>query len=398
MIKTIFNKRKSTWLYHFCILVLALLMMFPSVAMAADVQLEVSENAQIIPKNIPFEGPKFLDDLGSVSTKEAIVFNNNEYRLYCTFDDPEAAVENVYRELESFINLLKVKYSLPDLSVATAEMYYYASVRLLDDSLRPEWYTECSEEYIKMDIFYDIFENEKANNTIRSTLASNKRTPANASTSIDVMDLDVALLLPYDEYTAYLEDNSLTLNDVQEHVGINALGFDIATGILYATARATSPNYVEYGYLSLKGDCTNFVSQILAKGGVAQVVYPSVLSGWWHTTFENKHGVTNHKYSNSWVGADTFARYMGIGYTSRSNYLFSENISAGDFIATDSDDDGDWGHMGFVTGKRRYDASLGYTDYEVAQHSSNYHKWASEEGNGWSKVGLNGGRYARVRR
>ena len=83
-----------------------------------------------------------------------------------------------------------------------------------------------------MDIFYDIFENEKANNTIRSTLASNKRTPANASTSIDVMDLDVALLLPYDEYTAYLEDNSLTLNDVQEHVGINALGFDIATGIL----------------------------------------------------------------------------------------------------------------------------------------------------------------------
>ena len=78
MIKTIFNKRKSTWLYHFCILVLALLMMFPSVAMAADVQLEVSENAQIIPKNIPFEGPKFLDDLGSVSTKEAIVFNNNE--------------------------------------------------------------------------------------------------------------------------------------------------------------------------------------------------------------------------------------------------------------------------------------------------------------------------------
>ena len=41
--------------------------------------MEVSENAQIIPKNIPFEGPKFLDDLGSVSTKEAIVFNNNEY-------------------------------------------------------------------------------------------------------------------------------------------------------------------------------------------------------------------------------------------------------------------------------------------------------------------------------
>ena len=38
-----------------------------------------------------------------------LIIVGNEYRLYCTFDDPEAAVENVYRELESFINLLKVK-------------------------------------------------------------------------------------------------------------------------------------------------------------------------------------------------------------------------------------------------------------------------------------------------
>ena len=55
-----------------CILVLALLMMFPSVAMAADVQLEVSENAQIIPKNIPFEGPKFLTTLEAFLRKKLL--------------------------------------------------------------------------------------------------------------------------------------------------------------------------------------------------------------------------------------------------------------------------------------------------------------------------------------
>lgn len=395
MIKTFF-KRNTTRLHHLCILILAFLMMFPTVVMAFDVEMEIAENAQIIPKYIPFEGPKFLDELGSVSTKEAIVVDGKEYLMYCTFDEPEVAVENFRVELEDFIDLLQTIYALPDFSPSTAEAYYCASMQLLDDPQQPAWYSECCEEYRKMRIFYDTFENVESNNEIKRALATNKSVSANASEN--TMNLDVALLLPYNEYVAYLDDHSLTLRDVQEHVEINALGFDMASGILYATAHATSPNKQEYGYFSLRGDCTNFASQILEKGGVAQVVYSSKLSGWWHKTSLNQYGVKNHTYSNSWIGADTFARYMGVGYTTKSNYLFSANISAGDFVATDDNNDGSWGHIGFITGKRVYDSSLGYTDYRVAQHSSDYHKWASESGNGWSQVGADGGVYARVRR
>ena len=132
MIKTFF-KRNTTRFYHLCIFVLAFLMMFPTVVMAIDVEMEVAETAQIIPKNIPFEGAKFLNELGSVSTKEAIAVDGREYLLYCTFDDPEAAVENIHTELEDFVNLLQTTYALPDFSPSTADVYYYASIRLLDD-------------------------------------------------------------------------------------------------------------------------------------------------------------------------------------------------------------------------------------------------------------------------
>lgn len=36
-------------------------------------------------------------------------------------------------------------------------------------------------------------------------------------------------------------------------------------------------------------------------------------------------GTNIHHYSNSWVGADTFAKYMGVGFTTKSHKTFSSN-------------------------------------------------------------------------
>ena len=54
--------------------------------------------------------------------------------------------------------------------------------------------------------------------------------------------------------------------------------------------------------------------------------------------------------------------------------------------------------MGFVTAKGRYSIGLGYTDYKVAQHTHNYHRWVSDTNNNWENVGADGGTYARIRR
>ena len=164
---------------------------------------------------------------------------------------------------------------------------------------------------------------------------------------------------------------------------------------------ATDYNYLEYGYLGTR-DCTNFVSQILENGGVEQDVNDSVYSGWWHIN----HGYEN-QYSRSWTIVDTFARYMGVGFTTHDNFDFSVNIQRGDFVALDIRNEGDWGHMGFVTnvdfmyedGYHYQENETGkYLDYKIAQHSDNYNAWASEEVNHWDEYEAKGARYGRVRR
>lgn len=50
----------------------------------------------------------------------------------------------------------------------------------------------------------------------------------------------------------------------------------------YARQYALNPNHGPYHYFGIRGDCTNFTSQILEAAGVAQEVYDSEYMGWWH--------------------------------------------------------------------------------------------------------------------
>ena len=131
--------------------------------------------------------------------------------------------------------------------------------------------------------------------------------------------------------------------------------------------------------------------------GVNQIVYNGTNSGWWHKFSNGKH-----THSLSWTVANTFARYMGIGYSTRWNYDFSANIRAGDFIAADFNNDGSYDHIGFIVQRdnyhKYYDNIEDYYDYRVAQHTTNYLLWASNTNNNWEKIDDNGGSYARIRR
>lgn len=168
-------------------------------------------------------------------------------------------------------------------------------------------------------------------------------------------------------------------------------------GVAYANKHATSVNIGPYFYFT-GNDCTNFASQILEASGVSQVKSSSIYSGWWHTYSSS---IYDHKHSNSWINANTFARYMGVGYTTKNHYSFSANISTHDFIAYDAGSDGDWNHIGYVVDNDSFAAKYSgynYYDYKVAQHSKNYVAWTSSSTNNWETLANNGYTYGRVRR
>lgn len=102
----------------------------------------------------------------------------------------------------------------------------------------------------------------------------------------------------------------------------------------------------------------------------------------------------------------SFARYMGVTVKTSDISSWANGLNEGDFIALDFEGNGSWDHMGYVTEKsstnKAYvdDKDRGVCfpipDIKIAQHTSNYHKWISEEKNGWETyygVGI----YGRIR-
>lgn len=316
---------------------------------------------------------KLLKD--SFSVKEALDIGENSFALYPTFDNPQLALENIQKQASNVLKLLNQEYDIGKLSDENWMNYYDAMYNMMDLSNCPEWYNESYIEFRMLRNFFDIYENEFKNVELKE-IAMKSENP-----DILLSNEDFLLALPY---------TNMKVQELSRHYIPLSVGFSIEDGITYATDHATSPNKSDYAYFS--SDCTNFASQILEAGGVEQEVYSSESKGWWHTK-----GLLGHKHSISWIRADTFANYMGIGYETEDNADFSENIKKGDFIAADFENDGDWNHMGFVTDVADF-KSNGYYNYKVAQHTSNYHAWTNSPTNGWENIGSDGGCYARVRR
>lgn len=191
-----------------------------------------------------------------------------------------------------------------------------------------------SDQYFSWECFKQIFDSYKENDEIvRSAFGREKvekYTETTSAMEVDAQVLDkIGMLLPYTTPLAIQTEQTLRLMQNAEVMTI-VNGFDVDKGTLYARKYATSPNTGSYYYFS-HGDCTNFVSQILENGGVAQQVYASISQGWWHKVTNKKH-----THSTSWTSASTFPRYMGRGYSTKDFRAFSYKVQEGDFIAKDS--------------------------------------------------------------
>lgn len=247
--------------------------------------------------------------------------------------------------------------------------------------------------------FFDIYENDDVNVEIKGLIEKYKSvmtTGRSVNSSADILNRLDEVIPSYSEKFGTIKTSSNLLR-----VG-SSLNVSLATA--YANAHATSRNTPLYHSFS-NGDCTNFVSQILEYSGVSQAQYASEYSGWWHKREKGFLGIGwKHTHSRSWTMANVFANYMGVTVSTTDILSWSQSLYQGDFIALDFTNDGSWDHMGYVTDRsgviKSYSVPgqnycISYSNFKVAQHTSDYNAWTSNAVNGWETY-VNG-RYGRIR-
>ncbi|MCM3702882.1 amidase domain-containing protein [Paenibacillus macerans] len=341
---------------------------------------------------------KEAEVMSQIEPGASVIIAGKEQHLYPTFSNQEEALNKLKKAIPDFLELLSTTYNLEEIDDTNWAKYVdyaneYASVSISKED---------DMQYDLLMSFVDIYENKSKNDTIKKMISelddkeiSNKNNEDNIANETSLLQ-DIIFALPYTNELAF-EQNEIQLQQTAPAI---TASFDLSRAMQYVNLYALEPNSSGFGQFS--NDCTNFASQILYAGNVRQEdYYPDEARGWWHRIVTSSGPIIypEHKYSISWIQADTFARYMGVGFTTSDHYSFSSKLQAGDFIAYDKYRDGDWNHIGFVTAVDSKSGTYnGYTyyDYKVAQHTTNYHAWTSSSTNGWET--LSNVTYGRVRR
>jgi hypothetical protein len=158
-----------------------------------------------------------------------------------------------------------------------------------------------------------------------------------------------------------------------------------------------NPNFIDFG----ANNCTNFVSQILARGGMSYMrAFEHGDGSWWYQHYVGPYGLQD--WTDSWVEADVLPRHLwqyGLAYIDSVNEPWG--WAKGDILAEDwygTNGKGDFNHLQFVVGSAQ--TGSGSREPEIANESSsgsNYsHKlWfevkkriEDEHGHEWNRVPL----------
>lgn len=365
--------------------------------------------------NDDFEESDFIKRIGEVSYKKAISIEGEKVNLYPTFDNLLLAIDNIKQECEVVLKNMEKLYELNEFNAATAQQYYLElpeyENRLYEQfdncSISKEEFQEEKTCLRKLYRFFDIYENEQDNQEILSSIGVTNTTMTKQKLSLQNLN----------KLKAVLPSNTGGVEKIEE-IEIRELGqaispmsysgnskFTVSDGVSYAVKYAKSPNSVNHKVFS--GDCTNFTSQIKYAGGVPLYGKPANSGSWSYTSNISGSGLLINKYSVNWVRADAFVKFFGTKktydpkkYAKQRNVFiyFANDIKKGSFIAYDEEGDGNWNHNAFVTylwhsgeSARREISYRGssYKDFKIAQHSRNYHKWVSENGDtgcGWEDL------------
>lgn len=290
-----------------------------------------------------------LGDIGEIEKGPVIEIEGKKNNTYYQFVDMAAALDDL-RQSTSIIEEIMSAYDLETLSKENWKDYREKTYCYVENSTIYNY--EYEDIKLILDCF-DVCENNEINNEILEIY--------NEKNS-DVTDLLIRLPYTAPSYIEYQNN--------KKEVTSKASAFNVSAGVSYASTYAANSNG-NYRYFS-NNDCTNFASQIARAGGINDT---SV----WYYNNESSYGTT-------WTVADQFVKYWGVVHGDEVFRSFSRDVSKGDFIAVDSNNDGKYNHVGFVTDVRNYESELGYADFKVAQHSRNYHAWVSSSTNTWETV------------
>lgn len=85
----------------------------------------VTENMYIeaLPEPVPFDGPKDIENIGSVSCKQALVADGRQSLLFPTFDDREAVFLNLRAEIFMLLSRIKLDFDMETINEQNYEEY-----------------------------------------------------------------------------------------------------------------------------------------------------------------------------------------------------------------------------------------------------------------------------------
>lgn len=188
-------------------------------------------------------------------------------------------MEKLREKVPKILDAISENKKLEVISDSNWKDYRDGMFELLDIS---DEFGEDNDEFRILRAFFDIYENDDNNNEI---LLYASKTPSSKLRTSSKEGIELGMLLP--NYAPLAEN-------VQKEISKKAIAraIHVPSAITYAKNHATSPNKSAYHYFN-RGDCTNFVSQILEVTGVQQAVYDSEYSGWWHKTKKGLLGTTH---------------------------------------------------------------------------------------------------------
>lgn len=287
----------------------------------------------------------------SVNENLTITIENKTVKLCTTFTDVNSAISEIksddgYLYLKNLYNLDEIDYD-----------NYYTYKSLVYDEIE-----KGNESLFKLRSFLNILENSHINESILSLIEESELCINESEKEEKIMM--AKLLLPYTSYVEFVDENAIEL--------LSTSTVDVAAMTNYATRFYSIVN-PQYGYWS-SADCTNFASQILYAGG-------KEIEPLWKP------------YTTVWVNANSFANHFKTRLQTTSVTTFAANLNAGDFAFLDFENDGVYDHTGYVTAIGSTVTVNGYTfrNFKIAQHTSNYHEWASSSNCNWE---LNTGKFA----
>ena len=323
----------------------------------------------------------------ALEKQDTVMLNGENRQLYREYANPSEALALLKQTVPDTLEWLQQQSSAPlwELSADNRQQYYDLAMEYETDGTleSPRW-----DEIILICQFFDIYENTQDNDFIREKVGE-----------INLPSFQMQNNWSVESYTKSIEH----LLPFSYRAVRSSYRFDTNAAIRYAEMYAENPNeWTNDGqYQVFSNDCTNFASQILEAWGISQDVSDNENYWRWHKIVDGTWWWKNHKHSISFIRARTFAKYMGVKYTTDNHYDFSSNIQAWDFIGYDQNNDWQIDHMAFVTNKDWFPANWWgktYYNYRVAQHTNNYLRWVDDDRNWWEKLEDKWYTYARVRR